>query len=184
MYLGRGWWWSWGENRSSLHSLLFYPHRIRGVYSVLPILRACHLMLLNSTSIWYLGLARITRSNPWPKLPRTSIVFPVQRLAVSGYTTTSRVPRLGFPGGHAHGQPLSWISIELVPFPVPLDLPLPLSASRDGQPRSLTRNPTLGCAGSRGLALRHDADLWQYFSTEAWLIRTPRPTGWTNCAFE
>jgi hypothetical protein len=106
------------------------------------------------------------------------------RLAVSGYTTTSRVPRLGFPGGHAHGQPLSWISIELVPFPVPLDLPLPLSASRGGQPRSLTRNPTLGCAGSRGLARRHDADLWQYFSTEAWLIRTPRPTGWTNCAFE
>jgi hypothetical protein len=71
-------------------------------------------------------------SSPWPKLPRTSIVFPVQHLAVSGYTTTSRVPRLGFPGGHAHGASVSWLYLLLVPLPRPPLLPLPLSASMSG----------------------------------------------------
>jgi hypothetical protein len=117
-------------------------------------MQECYAIPPQSASTRYLGLARISRAAPWRQLPRTSIVFPVQRLAVSGYTTTSRVPRLGFPGGHAHREPASWISRYLVRSPNhPVLRSPPERFLRAVTVEPLAGNPTLGVLARGVLAL-------------------------------
>lgn len=138
--------------------------------------------LTHSAGIRYLGLARISRA------PGPSCLEPPYCLscAASGgfwihHDISSPAP--GVPR-RTRIRRIYLLDIYIAgTAPYPPVLPLPLSASGSGLLRLLTTNPTLGCAASRGLALRYDADLCQYIIVrpESWLTRTQPPTVWTRC---
>lgn len=63
--------------------------------------------------------------------------------------------------------------------------PLPLSASVSGHPRSLARKPHLGHCSIEGFCLCSMVlTSGSVLVLESWRIPTPRPIGWTSCAFE
>ena len=153
------------------------------MYMVPPFLQVSHPLWSLSASTRYLGLARISQAGPWPKSPRPPLSF---LCSIWRFLDTPRHLESRAWGSqedtHTEHLSLGYISCWYR-FP-PSSAASSPERLHERSPRPLTRNPTLGSAGSRSLALRYGADLWQYISTKTWLIPTPRTTAWTSCDFE